>query len=570
VVSASSALLVNSQPSAPNASKATFAAVLGGLVLQRADACAWLAPAQGFMPSDGTSPDIDDKSSELARRTHRVLCYFSECLLTAYQECQWCLCVDIGPVQRSITRHVEQNSSVAGSVSDALAELHKLVREHPTAAINGGDNHILLVFCAVLLRVNNRVVMAIDTQTRIPLGGKLRVQAAAWGLLRALVCKDDSVMQTLPKPMWNNGLNICYINSVMQCLLSCRCIVDYFHICQTLRDQKCEKVCRHLHLSQGTVDTAVCETRRQLYAEPSGGDAVIHMEVIFGKLVYTLMRTHLENTEMHDAAEFLMYVLLGKDVAAQEPYVNGLATNNLAMHSLITNSCFSRRRMLCKCGGGAGVVRRTASLRSIIHVCNFKSSPTKTLTESLNLAGYVPLTTCCEDCGFNCEAYYAYQVKCAHKNPDAQQEYDEANCLQEEVLQFFEFPASPVFLVQLTRFRVNGQGGCVKIHTVLQVEEYLLVCPTPAADAYTLRAESEEEACASADARYQLCAVCCHLGEAPDSGHYIAFVRRTGAANGARWFKMDDSMTEVEMEFSAVAAAVGATAYLLFYELVAV
>jgi len=59
------------------------------------------------------------------------------------------------------------------------------------------------------------------------------------------------------------------------------------------------------------------------------------------------------------------------------------------------------------------------------------------------------------------------------------------------------------------------------------------------------------------------------MGETPHSGHYVAFVQRNAAANGACWFKMDDSRKEVEMEFSEVAATVGTIAYLLFYELVA-
>jgi len=489
---------VNSQPSDPNASKATFAALLGGLVLQRADACAWLTPAQVFMPSDRTSPDIHDISYELALYRDRVLNdLFSTCMPKGDKIFHT---VEGGFDQRSITRHVEKNTSVARSVSDALVELQKLFRENPTLAIIDGDNRTLLFLCAVLLRVNNRVVMAINAQTRIPLGDRLHVQAAAWGLLRARICKDDSAMQTPPKPMWNNGVNICYINSVMQCLLSCRSMVDYFHICQTLKDLKCEKVCRHLHLWEGTVDSAACETQRLLYAEPSEDIATIHMEVIFDKLVYTLMGSHLQQAKMHDAAEFLMCVLIGKDVAEQEPYVNGLATDNLAMHSIITNSCFHRRRVLCRCGDGFGVARRTASLQSTIHIYCFISGSTKTLTEYLNLPEYVPLTNCCEICRFNCDAYYAYLIKRSEKNPDAQQEYDEVSSLHAEVLQFFEFPASPVLLVQLMRFRVDWQGHCVKINTVFQVEEYLHVCPAPAADAYTLVAMSEEEACASADA----------------------------------------------------------------------
>ncbi|KAF4042769.1 Ubiquitin carboxyl-terminal hydrolase domain-containing protein [Phytophthora infestans] len=65
--------------------------------------------------------------------------------------------------------------------------------------------------------------------------------------------------------------------------------------------------------------------------------------------------------------------------------------------------------------------------------------------------------------------------------------------------------------------------------------------------------------------KFELVAVCAHLGGSHDSGHYVAYVRhRDSRRDGDSWLRIDDEVVSV-IEESKLRSETRTTAYLLFY-----
>jgi len=156
----------------------------------------------------------------------------------------------------------------------------------------------------------------------------------------------------------------------------------------------------------------------------------------------------------------------------------------------------------------------------------------------------------------------------------------------------FRGPAPRVFQLAIPRFGKN----MAKHFDVCEVEERMYVCPLAPSDRNLQRTDLFTLVAADGSpgqrhqAYYRLCAACCHLGDAQDSGRFAAFVRR-----GAEWFEADAGAVSAVLDgdrahgdwnsgesfaalfrrahsgraFASVQAAAARTVFRCFYELCA-
>ncbi|KAK0546984.1 hypothetical protein OC845_004328 [Tilletia horrida] len=121
----------------------------------------------------------------------------------------------------------------------------------------------------------------------------------------------------------------------------------------------------------------------------------------------------------------------------------------------------------------------------------------------------------------------------------------------------------PILTIQLKRFTITGGkiGRAVNFPETLKVDRFMSgssrstgAGPSNGKGAYL------KDDDASASPTYRLYAVVHHFGGGPNSGHYVATVRR-----GGRWFRCDDSSTYAT-ENPTSASGDRSSAYILFYQ----
>ncbi|KAK0550014.1 hypothetical protein OC846_003848 [Tilletia horrida] len=121
----------------------------------------------------------------------------------------------------------------------------------------------------------------------------------------------------------------------------------------------------------------------------------------------------------------------------------------------------------------------------------------------------------------------------------------------------------PILTIQLKRFTITGGkiGRAVNFPETLKLDRFMSgssrstgAGPSNGKGAYL------KDDDASASPTYRLYAVVHHFGGGPNSGHYVATVRR-----GGRWFRCDDSSTYAT-ENPTSASGDRSSAYILFYQ----
>ncbi|KAF1334378.1 Ubiquitin-specific protease, partial [Globisporangium splendens] len=117
--------------------------------------------------------------------------------------------------------------------------------------------------------------------------------------------------------------------------------------------------------------------------------------------------------------------------------------------------------------------------------------------------------------------------------------------------------APPILVIQLQRFKQSSWGSQLErigVPVRFPVGENELLDIT---ENMFVRDEAQR-------VLYKLVAVCSHMGNSIDSGHYVGYVKHEAANDGSHWLRMDDDVVTVldEAQFRCETLS---TAYILFY-----